>query len=81
MCNINGRPGFGISRASIRRGIALKSGSTEETTTSTSNYSIVIIPYLLHGRRYIAARLKSDDHSRQERGGLGDRGGVVNIHA
>ena len=29
----------------------------------------------------VAARLHSDDHSRLERGGLGDRGGVMDIHA
>ena len=38
-------------------------------------------PHLLHGCRHIAARLKSNDHSRQERGGLGDGGDVMDIHA
>merc|ERR1719278_2213086 len=35
---------------------------------------------LLHGVRHIAAGLDSDDHSRQEGGGLGDGGGVVDVH-
>ena len=56
--------------------VALKTGSTEATTVQHCHH-----PYLLHGRRHIAARLKSDDHSRQERGGLGDRGGVMDIHS
>ena len=29
----------------------------------------------------VAARLHSDDHSRLERGGLGDRGSVVDVHS
>ena len=29
----------------------------------------------------VTARLHSDDHSRLERGGLGDRGSVVDVHS
>ena len=90
MCNKSDMmPGFGISTDSAEpvlfQGRQSHQNRAQQKKPEPAQVRLqhfhFIQAHLLHGCRDIAAWLKSDDHSRQERGGLGDRGGVMDIHA